>query len=135
MTHREPASEEVESTASSSTGSDGGFSDWDEGLGPAAQTKSLFDNTILPSPLQAIAHDVQKHDVDLISLSSRLDSYQMIRLINLVRRDVSPHILSMSLMKKHLSPGAVKAIQPTDPRLKDDALLQPVIPDDPLLRE
>ncbi|ORX37779.1 S-adenosyl-L-methionine-dependent methyltransferase [Kockovaella imperatae] len=105
------------SVASSSTGSDGGYSDWNDEV--ELSTQSLFDDSLHPTPDAAIQHDATKHGFDL--RQRHLDMYQMMRLVNLIR-------------KEHLSPEDASRIPSSDPRLTDDALLAPVIPDDPLLQ-
>lgn len=111
-------------SGSDSASDDGGCSDWASSLGEARKTQSLFDDSIHPSPEAALAADKAAHGFDLRAASDRLglDIYGRMRLINLIR-------------KEKLSPGAVEDIQNGDARLKDDALLAPVLADDPLLRE
>lgn len=110
-------------SGSDSASDDGGASDWNSTLGDALRTKALFGETIYPTAQEALAADAAK-GFDLAAVSSKLglDLYGRMRLINWIRRDKP-------------SPADAAAIAKDDPKLSDDALLQPVIADDPLLRE
>ncbi|WWC92751.1 uncharacterized protein L201_007710 [Kwoniella dendrophila CBS 6074] len=99
------------------------LSDWASSLGEARQTKSLFDETILPTPEAALQHDQNIWDFNLHETCEKLslDMFGRIRLINLIRN-------------AGLTKDQIDALSPTDPLFKDDNLLKPVIPDDPLLQ-
>ena len=73
----------------SSVASDDSASAWVSDFG-AAPTKSLFGAETLDSAQAAVAHDAQK-GYDLAKEGSRLglDLYGRMRLVNLIRRDVS----------------------------------------------
>lgn len=109
---------------SSDSESDAGASDWASSLGDARRSTSLFDSSVHPSPELALAADKAAHGFDLKATSERLglDIYGRMRLINLIR-------------KEKLSAKDVDGVNKDDERLKDDALLVPVLADDPLLRE
>lgn len=84
-------------TAPSSSGSsdsedlDEGCSDWASSFGEARHTKSLFDETTYDSPEEALRSDEEKHGFGLDKVCEEwgLDMYGRIRLVNLIRRDVS----------------------------------------------
>ena len=88
------APDTTSSSCSSSTGSDGGYSDWEDDV--EQKTQSLFDKTIHPSPEAAFEHDASVHQFDLCEKARTLDTYQMMRFINLVRREVSLHVPSQA---------------------------------------
>lgn len=92
QTYRLPAN-----AAPSSSGSDtaedldDGCSDWASSFGEARRTKSLFDDSVHGSPELALEHDEAEHKfgLDKICEKLQLDMYGRIRLVNLIRRDVS----------------------------------------------
>ncbi|WVF68467.1 hypothetical protein IAT40_003233 [Kwoniella sp. CBS 6097] len=98
-------------------------SDWASSLGEARQTKSLFDETVLPTPEAALEHDANIWDFRLGETCEKLglDMFGRIRLINLIRN-------------AGLTKDQIEALKPSDALFKDDNLLIPVIPDDPLLQ-
>ncbi|GMK55683.1 hypothetical protein CspeluHIS016_0207390 [Cutaneotrichosporon spelunceum] len=106
----------------SASDSDDGVSDWGSSLGDARLTRALFSETVYPSPEAALAA-AKEEGFDLMETASRLelDVYGRMRLINLIRRD-------------GLTVVDVTKIAADDERLKDDQLLIPVVPDDPLLQ-
>ncbi|CCO37766.1 protein arginine N-methyltransferase 3 [Rhizoctonia solani AG-1 IB] len=114
-----PEDSELE-TSSEGTQEEETFSDWvdDED----APTKSLFDETVLPNALKAVAYDKETHGVDVIELGSnlKLDFLKRVRLINYIRKSDSP-------------PADILALKVDNPLFSDDAHLRPVIEDDPLL--
>ncbi|WVR08113.1 hypothetical protein IAU60_005159 [Kwoniella sp. DSM 27419] len=116
-----PAS--VSSGSSVSDEDEDRFSDWASSLGEARHTKSLFDETVLPSPEAALEHDANIWDFRLGEVCENLglDILGRIRLINLIRNS-------------GMTKDQIIALSPSDPLLKDDNLLAPVIPDDPLLQ-
>jgi protein arginine N-methyltransferase 3 len=71
--------------------SDDNCSDWASNFGEALRTKSLFDEEVFPTPEEAIAHDKAKHGVDVKEVKERLglDVYGLMRLVNLIRGQVS----------------------------------------------
>ncbi|OCF35227.1 protein arginine N-methyltransferase 3 [Kwoniella heveanensis BCC8398] len=112
------------SSASSSSGDeDDRVSDWASSLGEARQTKSLFDETVLPTPEAALEHDANIWDFRLSETCEKLglEMFGRIRLINLIRN-------------AGLTKDQIEALNPSDALFKDDNLLIPVIPDDPLLQ-
>lgn len=120
-----PANMALPTDGGSESGSDNDdrCSDWASSIGEAWQTRSLFDDTIYPNSEKAIAGDKVKHNFDLNAVVAQLqlDLYGRMRLINWIRRD-------------RPTAEQASAITADDPKLKDDALLAPVIADDPLLR-
>lgn len=102
----------------SSVSSDDGCSDWASDFGEALQTKSLFDDELLPSPEAALKYDQDKHGFNL--KDRQLDMYGKLRLINCIR-------------KRGLSPEEANKLKEED--FADEAYYTPVIADDPLLRE
>nr|ODN91066.1 protein arginine N-methyltransferase 3 [Cryptococcus depauperatus CBS 7841] len=98
-------------------------SDWASSLGDARQTKSLFDETILPTPDLALEYDIEKYDFDLRDAFKKigLDLFGRIKLINLVRN-------------AGLNKSQIYALSAEDPVFQDNNFLNPVIPDDPLLQ-
>lgn len=119
-----PANIAPPSDSGSDSGSDdGGCSDWNSTLGDALRTQALFEDTVYPTAQEALAADAAKgFDLAAVSAKLGLDLYGRMRLINWIRRDKP-------------APADAAALAPDDARLKDDALLQPVLADDPLLRE
>jgi protein arginine N-methyltransferase 3 len=124
MSFQIPANAAPSDSGSDSASDDGGCSDWASSFGEARHTQSLFDTSTHASPEAALAADKAAHGFDLNATTERLglDLYGRMRLINLIR-------------KEKLSAKDVAAIAKDDARLNDDALLAPVIADDPLLRE
>ncbi|ORY34837.1 S-adenosyl-L-methionine-dependent methyltransferase [Naematelia encephala] len=110
-------------SSSSSSESDDGVSDWASSLGDALRTKSLFDDSIHPSPEVSLAYDVDKWRYNLKEEVKRLevDLYGVMKLVNLIR-------------KNGLSVAEAKGIKKDDEALKGEEMLVPVIPDDPLLQ-
>ncbi|BEJ15689.1 hypothetical protein CspHIS471_0502940 [Cutaneotrichosporon sp. HIS471] len=106
----------------SASDSDDGASDWASSLGDARHTRGLFDETVYASPEAALAA-AKEEGFDFTATASKLglDVYGRMRLINLIRRD-------------GLTVTDVAKIAADDERLKDDQLLIPVVPDDPLLQ-
>lgn len=95
MSYRVPASSiqqapAIDDDVSSDAGSDR-LSDWASSLGQALQTKSLFSDTLLPTPAAALEHDAQQYGFDIKAecLKKGLDLYGRMRLINWIRREVS----------------------------------------------
>lgn len=111
------------SSSVSSDDSDDRCSDWASSFGDARQTKSLFDDSILPTQELAVQYDRDNWDFDLKEVCEKLglDLLGRIRLINLIRN-------------AGLDKDQISALEADDPLLKDDNLLIPVIPDDPLLQ-
>ncbi|WRT69645.1 uncharacterized protein IL334_006634 [Kwoniella shivajii] len=118
-----PRSASSASSTSDVDEEDDNFSDWASSLGEARQTKSLFDETVLPTPEAVIQHDANIWDFNLQSTCEKLglDMFGRIRLINLIRN-------------AGLTKDQIEALKSSDPLFKDDNLLKPVIPDDPLLQ-
>ncbi|WVQ66117.1 uncharacterized protein L199_004295 [Kwoniella botswanensis] len=118
-----PSAASISSSSSISDEEDDRLSDWASSLGEARQTKSLFDETVLPTPEAALEHDANIWDFRLNETCQRLglDMFGRIRLINLIRN-------------AGLTKDQIDALSPTDQLFKDDNLLKPVIPDDPLLQ-
>ncbi|WVQ96014.1 hypothetical protein IAU59_003114 [Kwoniella sp. CBS 9459] len=114
---------ECSSASSASDDDDDRVSDWASSLGEARQTKSLFDETVLPTPEAALEHDANVWDFKLGETCEKfgLDMFGRIRLINLIRN-------------AGLTKDQIEALNPSDALFKDDNLLIPVIPDDPLLQ-
>ncbi|WWD20249.1 hypothetical protein CI109_104725 [Kwoniella shandongensis] len=102
---------------------DDNYSDWASTFGDALRTKSLFDETVLDTPELALKYDAEMHGFELGKESERLglDMFGRIRLINLIRN-------------AGLNKDQIAALSPSDALWKDDNLLIPVIPDDPLLQ-
>lgn len=99
---------------------DGRCSDWASSLGEARRTKDLFSDKVHSSPEEALAA-AKAAGFDLGATSERLslDLYGRMRLINFIRKGAT----------------AEQVNKLTADDLKDDALLVPVLADDPLLRE
>ncbi|WVQ75080.1 hypothetical protein IAR50_004689 [Cryptococcus sp. DSM 104548] len=113
----------ISSSSSVSDDNDDRVSDWASSLGDAQQTKSLFDDSLLPNPPLALWHDLEKHGFDLKDVVEKLnlDMFGRIRLINLIRN-------------AGLSKEQIYALKSDDAVFQDDNLLIPVIPDDPYLQ-
>lgn len=79
------------SSSVSSDDSDDRCSDWASSFGDARQTKSLFDDTILPTQELAVQYDRDNWNFDLKEVCEKLglDLLGRIRLINLIRNAVS----------------------------------------------
>lgn len=109
-------------SGSDSASDDGGCSDWASSFGEARHTQALFADGSHASPEAALTAD-KAAGFDLNATAERLglDLYGRMRLINWIRRD-SPSVADVAALTKD------------DPKLKDDALLIPVLADDPLLR-
>ncbi|WVQ79242.1 hypothetical protein IAT38_001338 [Cryptococcus sp. DSM 104549] len=118
-----PPSPHSSSSSLSSDDADDRCSDWASSLGEARQTKSLFDDSVLPTVELALKHDKEKYDFDLKEACEKLglDIIGRIRLINLVRN-------------AGLNKEQILALSPSDELFKDDNLLIPVLADDPLLQ-
>jgi hypothetical protein len=68
------------------------FSDWASSLHGAHRTLSLFDDSLLDSPQDAVAYDARVHGFDLDQVLATLslkDDYARIRLVNYIRKEVS----------------------------------------------
>ncbi|TXT12809.1 hypothetical protein VHUM_01210 [Vanrija humicola] len=98
---------------------DGRCSDWASSLGEARRTKDLFSDKVHASPEEALAA-AKAAGFDLAAASERLglDLYGRMRLINFIRKGATPE----------------QVAKVTAEELKDDALLVPVLADDPLLQ-
>lgn len=79
------------SSGSDSLDQDDGCSDWASDFGEALHTKSLFDDTVLPTPEECISHDKKNHglDIKLVKETLGLDVYGLMRLVNIIRKEVS----------------------------------------------
>ena len=91
MSYRLPISRggpSVDVDGSSASDSDDGVSDWASTLGEALVTKSLFDETLHPTPEAALRHDEERWEYALDAEVKRLDldEYGRIRLVNLARK-------------------------------------------------
>lgn len=92
---RTPSVSSNSSSCSSDTGADAEsatFSDWASSLHGAHRTLSLFDDSLLDSPQDAVAYDARVHGFDLDQLLAGLslkDDYARIRLVNYIRKEVS----------------------------------------------
>lgn len=86
------------SSSVSSDGSDDKCSDWASSFGDARQTKSLFDDSILPTQELAVQYDRDNWDFDLKEVCEKLglDLLGRIRLINLIRNAVSINYTTLS---------------------------------------
>lgn len=78
-------------SASSDDEEDDRISHWASSLGPARQTRSLFDDTLLPTPEEALANDAKIHSFNLREVGDRLglDLYGRMKLVNWIRETVS----------------------------------------------
>lgn len=94
-------------SSSSSSSSQGEPETWDDWTEEATPARSLFDDSVFPTPELALAHDKQVHGVDLVLLAATLgeqslteakgpanelrptDFFERIRLINWIRATVS----------------------------------------------
>lgn len=79
-------------SSSSSESASATFSDWASSLHGALRTLSLFDDSLLDSPQDAVAYDARVHAFDLDQVLARLsfkDDYARIRLVNYIRKEVS----------------------------------------------
>jgi len=94
MSYRIPNITDAElglSESDSGTDSDDNVSDWASDFGDALKTKSLFEETVFDRPEEAIAHDKKTHGVDIKEVKEKLglDVYGLMRLVNVVRKEVS----------------------------------------------
>ncbi|CDR98785.1 hypothetical protein, partial [Sporisorium scitamineum] len=132
MVHKDPEGYISASDSASSFDDDHDFGDWkSDGSNPAAATLALFadassgERKSFPSPIEALNHAKTHDKCDLVALVAKLqlDTLQVIRLINHVRRN-------------NLSPEQVNGIQADDKVLSDDDELKPVpgFEDDGLLQ-
>jgi len=73
--------------------SDDRCSDWASDFGSALQTKSLFDDSIFPTPEAAIRYDIEQYQYDIEKEQKRLncDVYERMRLVNMIRKEVIHH--------------------------------------------
>ena len=64
--------------------------EWVSSVGPGRQTKSLFDETIFPSPEETLKYDEDKYGFALRDVGARLglDVYGRMRLVNWIRKIV-----------------------------------------------
>ncbi|KAI5450050.1 hypothetical protein NCC49_003812 [Naganishia albida] len=115
------------SSSSSSESASGSvtFSDWASSLHGALRTLSLFDDSLLDSPQDAVAYDARVHAFDLDQVLARLsfkDDYARIRLVNYIRKEKpQPAELAKTIAKDH-------------PLFTKDDYLIPVVENDPLLQ-
>ena len=110
---------------------DGEVEDWDEP--ESAPTKCLFTDQEFPSAAECLAHAVSSYQLDLLSIIRRLrlDMYDRMRLVNYLRSSVrKPGADTTALVASVVAcePGAQEPWP-----WSDDAYLQPVLADDPLL--
>lgn len=96
-TYRLPPNAAPSSSGSDTDDLDDGCSDWASSFGEARRTKSLFDDTVHASPELAMKHDASLHrfDLDAVCKDRELDMYGRIRLVNLIRRDVSEFVAEL----------------------------------------
>lgn len=131
-----PGSNAGSSGSESDADEDDNISDWASSLGDARRTKSLFDSTILNSPEEALRHDSESHHFSLENECRRLglDTYERMRLINYIRKEVGWFWRRSELIGQNATPEQVGRLGKEDEIWEDDAFLKPVISDDPLLR-
>ncbi|KAJ9092510.1 hypothetical protein QFC19_008723 [Naganishia cerealis] len=115
----------VSSASSSESAESADFSDWASSLHGAYRTQSLFDDTLLDSPTEAIEYDSRVHHFNLDEILAGLsikDDYARIRLVNYIRKE-KPQV-----------EGIRKALEKSHPLFEDDQYLIPVLENDPLLQ-
>ncbi|KAA1472227.1 S-adenosyl-L-methionine-dependent methyltransferase [Dentipellis sp. KUC8613] len=118
-------SDDGDTSGSESTDNAGEEETWSDWVSDSAQKcQSLFEPKTFPSVADALAFDRDTHGFDLEAVCKRLslDFLQRARLINYIR-------------KQKLSPKDLQSLNGQEPFLSEDEYLQPVIEDDPLLRE
>ena len=106
-------------SSSSGVDTDDNCSDWASNFGDALKTKSLFDETVFPTPEEAIQHDKQSHGVDIREIKEKLglDVYGLMRLVNLVRKEVGG-----DHFERQLIPGARYRGRPRYPEQRPSTL-------------
>lgn len=108
--------------------------EWDEWQDDSAEednTRSLFSDTLLPSPEACFAHDAEKHGFDIRKFRDHLkmDDYDTIRLINFIRRKVASGADPLPVLKDAVSGENSASSWPWS----SDEYLAPYLEDDPLL--
>ncbi|KAF8587688.1 S-adenosyl-L-methionine-dependent methyltransferase [Ramaria rubella] len=117
-----PPNSESGSCSSSSEDDDDNWDDWvsDSNI---KSCKSLFDDDVFPSAVDALQSDKLNHGFDLEATCSKLllDFHGRVRLINFIR-------------KQKPSPNFIASLTGNETFLSDDSYLQPVLEDDPILQ-
>ena len=115
-------------SGTSSTSDDDDDNDWNDWIEDDDGSRgvpcvSLFDDSKHATLQDAVAYDKEKHDFDLqeVCAALKLDFYARVRLVNFLR-------------KERPKPEIVRAFTGKEPLFSDDALMKPVIEDDPYLR-
>ncbi|KAJ9124202.1 hypothetical protein QFC22_000999 [Naganishia vaughanmartiniae] len=123
--NRTPSVSSASSGSSSESAESANFSDWASSLHGAYRTQSLFDETLLDSPKEAIEYDTRVHGFNLDDVLANLslkDDYARIRLVNYIRKE-KPQAQTMG-----------ETLDKTNPLFEDDKYLIPVVENDPLLQ-
>ena len=149
-------------TASSSDSEEDNDQTWDDWVSDSnaqLETKSLFDEQVLPSVERALAYDRETHKFDLeefcksictfcvaaqldtltnwqSDVGSALDFHGRIRLVNYIRRNVRElgviFVLMLTVSQKP-SPKEVLELKGTEPWFASDEYLVPVLENDPFI--
>ncbi|GMH33891.1 hypothetical protein BSKO_01725 [Bryopsis sp. KO-2023] len=126
---RMPGDRSMSDNASSVGQDDASWDDW-EGSGEEAaeeSAQSLFENEKFPSPEKALRHDADKYGFDLpaFAVMAKLDDYDVIKLVNYIRMEVSQGNDVLEVLKSK-DVGDVKP-------WNEEKYLKPVLEDDALL--
>ncbi|KAF9046251.1 protein arginine N-methyltransferase [Panaeolus papilionaceus] len=99
------------------------WEDWVSDSNSRQETKSLFEDKVLPSVEEALAYDKKAHGFDINETSKKLglDFHGRVRLVNFIRRN-------------SLSPEEALKLSGSEPWSTSDEYLLPVVENDPLLQ-
>ncbi|KAF9568765.1 arginine N-methyltransferase 3 [Agrocybe pediades] len=118
-------SDDASTSASSDTEDDNDqtWDNWASDSNQQQETKSLFDEKVLPSVESALAYDKETHDFSLDDFCKKLslDFHGRVRLINYIR-------------KHNSTPAQVSQLKGTEPWFASDDYLVPVVENDPLIQ-
>ncbi|KAJ9106082.1 hypothetical protein QFC21_001221 [Naganishia friedmannii] len=123
--NRTPSVSSASSGSSSESAESANFSDWASSLHGAYRTQSLFDDTLLDSPKEAIEYDARVHGFNLDEVLAKLslkDDYARIRLVNYIRKE-KPQVRNIR-----------ETLEKSNPLFENDKYLIPVLENDPLLQ-
>eukprot|EP00775_Hariotina_reticulata_P002332 gene2332-2640_t len=126
--------EDSESDIEISEQADGEWQDWDNDDEENDATKSLFSDAVLPSPEAAFEHDGRHHSFDIrqFKIERCLDDYDIIKVINFIRKEVAGGRDPLPLLAAAGSTVGAGGSSSLLPWSSDD-YLSPVLPEDPLL--
>ncbi|KAH9480672.1 Ribosomal protein arginine N-methyltransferase rmt3 [Psilocybe cubensis] len=111
------------SSSDSEDENDQTWDDWVSDSNEQQETKSLFDETVLPSVERALAYDSETHHFNLDDFCKNLslDFHGRVRLINYIR-------------KTKASPSEALKLEGKEPWFQSDEYLVPVVENDPLIQ-